>query len=99
MNSRLPESIENNRAGPTLALIAAALFGLSTPLAKLLLGHLEPVLLAALLYLGSGVGLSVWLVLRRLIGNEQPREARLKGIDLPWFGSAILSGGIVGPIL
>lgn len=40
-----------------LALLAAALFGASTPLAKLLLGQMPPLVLAGLLYLGSGAGL------------------------------------------
>ncbi len=40
------------------ALLSAALFGASTPLAKLLLGEIAPLLLAALLYLGSGIGLA-----------------------------------------
>jgi hypothetical protein len=39
------------------ALGAAALFGASTPLAKLLLGGISPLVLAAILYLGSGFGL------------------------------------------
>jgi len=99
MNSRLINSNENISKGPALALIAAVLFGLSTPLAKLLLGQLEPILLAAFLYLGSGIGLTAWIVLRRSIVGEKPREAGLKGIDLPWLGSAILSGGIIGPVL
>ena len=46
--------------GIIYALVAAALFGASTPLAKLLLGELPPVALAGLLYLGSGFGLSAW---------------------------------------
>ena len=46
-------------AGIPSALLAALLFGASTPLAKLLLVQVSPWLMAALLYLGSGVGL--WL--------------------------------------
>src|SRR5712691_11394964 len=46
------------------ALISAALFGASTPFAKLLLGELPPLLLAGLLYLGSGLGLLAWIALR-----------------------------------
>ena len=46
------------------ALLAAALFGASTPFAKLLLGDIPPVLLAGLLYLGSGMGLSVARLVR-----------------------------------
>lgn len=40
------------------ALLAATLFGASTPLAKLLLDQVSPQLLGGLLYLGSGVGLA-----------------------------------------
>ena len=46
------------------ALAAAALFGASTPLAKLLAGDLPPLLLAGLLYLGSGAGLAMLLAAR-----------------------------------
>ena len=42
------------------ALGAALLFGAGTPLAKLLLATVDPWLLAALLYLGSGLGLALW---------------------------------------
>jgi drug/metabolite transporter (DMT)-like permease len=46
--------------GAPMALASAALFGASTPLAKLLLGGgVDPWLLAGLLYLGSGLGLGV----------------------------------------
>jgi len=47
------------RSGPLLALGSAFLFGASTPIAKLLLGITDPLLLAGLLYLGSGVGLAL----------------------------------------
>src|SRR5215213_5179650 len=46
------------RRGGFLALGAALLFGLSTPAAKSIVGTVEPLLLAGLLYLGSGIGLS-----------------------------------------
>jgi drug/metabolite transporter (DMT)-like permease len=92
-------SAQTNRQGPTYALLAAALFGASTPLAKILLGQTQPILLAALLYLGSGVGLTVWLILRRAYTSKPSHEARLRRKDLPWLGVAILSGGIIGPVL
>jgi len=97
MKSRLNHSNELTRKGPTLALLAAALFGVSTPLAKLLLDHFEPILLAALLYLGSGVGLTAWLIIRRF--SRHTAEAALRGHDLPWLAAAIFAGGIVGPVL
>jgi len=46
------------------ALGAAALFGLSTPLAKMLLGSVSPVMLGGLLYLGSGMGLLIIRMVR-----------------------------------
>jgi drug/metabolite transporter (DMT)-like permease len=77
---------------------AAALFGGSTPLAKRLLPTVEPMLLAGLLYLGSGLGLAVWRQLgRRKAGS--PSEARLNRSDTPWLAGAILCGGVVGPVL
>ena len=51
--------------GPVCGLAAAALFGISTPFSKLLLGEIPPVLLAGLLYLGSGLGLTLWRAVRR----------------------------------
>ena len=46
------------------ALLAVALFGASTPFAKLLVGEMSPWLLAGLLYLGSGLGLAVARLVR-----------------------------------
>jgi drug/metabolite transporter (DMT)-like permease len=84
-----------------LALAAAALFGASAPLAKLLLAEIEPLPLAALLYLGSGLGAVVFLALRRAspaVGT--PRfEAHPTRADLPWLAGAILAGGVAAPIL
>jgi len=85
--------------GVSFALASAALFGGSTPLAKLLLGNgANPWLLAGLLYLGSGVGLGAIQVVRALIGAPSA-EAPLTRADLPWLGLIILAGGVVGPVL
>ena len=46
--------------GILAALGSALLFGASTPFAKLLLTHVSPWLLAGLLYLGSGLGLTLY---------------------------------------
>ena len=83
--------------GVTFAFGAAVLFGASTPFAKILLGKTAPVLLAGLLYLGSGVGLLIWRWLSRRLRSRH--EAGLKLNDLPWLAGAILSGGILGPVL
>ena len=80
------------------ALLAAALFGASTPLAKLLGGALPPLLLAGILYLGSGLGLLIWYAIRRSIARGAPHD-RLRRADVPWLAGAIVAGGIVGPAL
>lgn len=92
-------SIHVPRSGILSALGAAALFGASTPLAKLLVDTVPPVLLAGLLYLGSGVALLAWFLLRRLRSDRSTREAALTRRDIPWLAGAILSGGVIGPSL
>lgn len=84
-------------SGPPLALGSAVLFGASTPFAKVLLGSVDPWLLAGLLYLGSGLGLAVLLIGRRLMGRA--REAPLRPADIPWLAAVVFFGGILGPIL
>ncbi len=89
-----------NRNGAYLALTAAALFGVSTPLAKALLAGVDAVLLAGLLYLGAGVGLSALLFVRKARRKSAAsREGALTRKDGPWLAVAVLAGGIVGPLL
>jgi drug/metabolite transporter (DMT)-like permease len=83
--------------GIVLALASAALFGASTPLAKALIGAVDPLWLAGLLYAGSGVGLTIVLVLR--VARHGRGVLRLRRSDLLWLAAAIVSGGIVAPLL
>lgn len=76
------------------ALVAATLFGASTPLAKLLVGDVPPVLLGGLLYLGSGVGLGLFRAIRD--GGWTP--SGLQPGEWPWLLGAILFGGVLGPV-
>ncbi|NEX59863.1 DMT family transporter [Noviherbaspirillum galbum] len=82
-----------------IALVAAILFGASTPLAKMLGSAASPVMLAALLYLGSGIGLFAWKLLRRLGTPSAAGSAGLSRQDLPWLAGVIAFGGIAGPVL
>ena len=85
--------------GIPFALASAALFGASTPFAKLLLGNgTDPWLLAGLLYLGSGVGLGA-IQLWRVLVNVAHSEASLARSDLPWLVLIVVAGGVVGPVL
>jgi drug/metabolite transporter (DMT)-like permease len=89
---------DRGAGAPALALVAAALFGLSAPAAKVLVGSVDAWLLAGLLYLGSGVGLALVRVVRRLAGAPV-QEATLARRDLPWLAGAIVTGGGGGPVL
>lgn len=83
-----------------LALVAAALFGAGTPVAKLLLDDVPPVTLAALLYLGSGAGLfAIHFGLRWFRLHNPEREARLELSDYPWLAGAVIAGGVVAPVM
>jgi drug/metabolite transporter (DMT)-like permease len=79
--------------------MSAVLFGASTPFAKLLLGQgVSPWLLAGLLYLGSGLGLTAIYMARSLFGISSV-EAPLRRADIGWLAVVILIGGVVGPLL
>jgi drug/metabolite transporter (DMT)-like permease len=89
-------------SGISYALAAAVLFGISTPLAKLLVGGMPPLLLAGLLYLGSGIGLLIILGVRgavAMVSGSAPVRSYLRRQDLPWFAGAVLSGGVIAPVL
>ncbi len=81
------------------ALLAAVLFGASAPLAKLLLGEIQPVSLAALLYLGSGTGILIFKILSSVFRASSEKEAGLAQSDLKWLAGAVFAGGVAAPIL
>ncbi len=83
------------RAGVWYALGAAALFGASTPAAKLLLNALSPLMLSALLYLGAATALSAY----RFLGWSPSRETPISRGDTPAIVGIIFFGGILGPVL
>jgi drug/metabolite transporter (DMT)-like permease len=86
--------------GVSYALLAAALFGASTPFAKTLVGQVAPVTLAGILYLGSGIGLVACYLARALFKRgDNNKPAALTRPDLPWLLGAIAAGGVAGPVL
>jgi len=85
--------------GPLLALVAAALFGGATAAAKALLGDVTPFMLAGLLYLGSGLGLGIFILARRFLGTGCRHSISLTRSDLPWLAGAVLCGGVLAPLL
>ncbi|MDA8414269.1 MAG: EamA family transporter [Desulfobacteraceae bacterium] len=82
--------------GPLLATLSAVLFGISPALCKLVIGEMSPILLAGLLYLGSGIGLSFVLVRQRInIIRETRGISRLHRLKLL---CAVLAGGVIAPL-
>ncbi len=78
------------------AILAAVLFGVATPFAKILLSEMRPVFLAGLLYLGSGLSLMLVYLVRY---RTQQKGPPLVLSDAPWLAGAVLSGGILAPVL
>ena len=79
--------------GAAPALVSAALFGASTPLAKLLLDGIDPLLLP---------DSSIWAPASdspcpdgRPFAGGHPREAPLRAGSGLWLGRAIVFGGVV----
>ena len=78
-----------------LALLAAILFGASTPASKALLGSLEPFQLAGLLYCGAALGMAPVVAFDRRSGARL-RLDRANGLRL---AGAVVFGGVLGPVL
>jgi drug/metabolite transporter (DMT)-like permease len=89
--------MNKNKTGIVLAIAAAALYAISTPVSKLLLFHIPSTILAGLLYLGAGVGMGcVALVFKnKKIGEV---ESKLSKDDLP-YTIAMIVLDIAAPIL
>lgn len=83
------------------ALLAAVLFGATTPFAKFLLGTISPFMLAGLFYVGSAIGLGLTILVRSAFqaGREPISQTRIQKADVPWLAGAIVAGGVAGPAL
>jgi drug/metabolite transporter (DMT)-like permease len=89
-----------NKTAILYALASAALFGASTPAAKMMLGSLHPILLAGLLYCGAGIGIaSVRRLAPSIASPSGAPQGSLTRSDAPWLAAAIASGGVLGPLL
>ena len=79
------------------AILAAALYAISTPVSKLLLQNVPPTRVAAFLYLGAGVGTGVMMLGRNRF-RKGVKEERLTRADIP-YAAAMVALDIVAPIL
>ncbi len=87
--------MKNKFLGITLAIFAAVLYSISTPISKLLMTHIEPVFLAGFLYLGAGIGISILYLFRF---KKEKKEERLGKNDTSYV-IAMLLLDILAPIL
>ncbi|MBQ7374890.1 MAG: DMT family transporter [Clostridia bacterium] len=89
--------MNKNKSGILLAILAAALYAISTPVSKVLLEFIPSTLLAGLLYLGAGVGMGI-LGAGLTLAKKRQDEKRLDRSDLPYtVGMIVLD--IAAPIL
>lgn len=92
--------ISKHRLAVIYALLSAALFGGAAPVSKYLVEGIEPIILAGLLYLGSGFGLLFYLLFNSLKGHKRDQiEASLQKSDIPWLLGIIICGGFLAPII
>lgn len=60
------------------AILAAVFYAINIPASKILLGSIEPVMMAAVLYLGAGIGVGIIYMARKT--EKQPKTAALTGV-------------------
>lgn len=78
------------------AILAAGLYALNAPVSKLLLEEVPPTMMAALLYLGAGIGLALVRLAQRMTGKGR-KELPLTKKDMPYtVGMVVLD--IAAPI-
>ena len=80
------------------AFLAACLYALSTPCSKVLLGSVAPNMMAALLYLGAGVGMAALTAVRAAVRRAPAAEEPLERADAPYAVAMVLLD-IAAPIL
>lgn len=85
--------------GVAYALLASVLFGLSTPISKSLLTRVDPLLLAGLFYVGSGVGLMACRFALKRLQPGSLQQPNLRKSDWKFLAPAIVAGGIIAPAL
>ena len=90
----------SSRAGRFVAaaFLAACLYALSTPCSKVLLANVAPNMMAALLYLGAGVGMAALTAERAAVGRGPSAEAPLERADAPYVAAMVLLD-VAAPIL
>jgi drug/metabolite transporter (DMT)-like permease len=93
-----PNPYRQVHVGSLYGFASALLFGVSTPLCKLLLPGVGPLMLAALLYLGAAIVITIFRCIS-VLRRQPPTEARIRGSDAPALCAIVGFGGVIGPVL
>ena len=86
----------HNSKAISYAVVAALLYGISAPASKVLVVEIPPTMMAALLYLGAGIGMFIVNLIRAMSKKERI-EARMTKRELP-FVIGMIALDIVAPI-
>lgn len=87
----------NSNVAILLAVLAAALYAISTPISKVMLQVVQPTMMAAFLYLGAGIGVGMMMLVR--YERKRPSsEERLHRRDIPYTAAMVVLD-IAAPIL
>jgi len=98
MNAMADRAEREVRMGRLYASGAAVLFGAGTPLSKLLLPRVSPLMLAALLYLGAAGLITIFRALA-IFRGRQSSETGIRSSDVPALCAVVAFGGVLGPTL
>ncbi len=79
------------------AILAATLYAINIPIAKLLLKYVGNTMMASLLYLGAGLGMIIYETIIKIIGKREKKDFLTKK-ELPYVISMVLLD-IIAPIL
>ncbi len=89
-------SKDKNLIAILMAVLAAALYAISTPVSKMMLQSVAPTVVAAFLYLGAGIGMGAMMLVRN--SRHRVTEERLHRRDVPYAAAMVLLD-IIAPIL
>jgi drug/metabolite transporter (DMT)-like permease len=80
-------------------ILAAIAFAASVPANKLLLADVAPLALSGVLYLSAGTLCAGLVWLSRRAGSGTTDTNAVRGVEWAWLLGAVLSGGVVAPLL
>lgn len=86
----------SKKTGIFFAILAAALYAISTPLSKILLDYMPSTLIAGFLYIGAGIGMGGIAIVQKA-KKKQQIEARLTWLEFP-YTIAMIVLDIIAPI-